>query len=139
MDGLNPMRAWHRGVTSVILSKPELREDELQQNSLLSQLYKLEKNSVQLREYIMRTLCGQFIYQNPESRIPTIALENFLNSWLTSQESFFYNSKGVLWNIIATNKVALLLQLLKKYAYRSQITSATYTGGLSRYTTFYHP
>ena len=72
VDGLNPMlllRAWHRGVTSIILTESESREDELQQNRLLSQLYKLEKNSMQSREYITRKLCSQSIYQNPKTGI----------------------------------------------------------------------
>lgn len=54
VDGLDPhllLRAWQRGITSVLLTESESIETELKGNNLLSQLYKLEKNSLNCGEY----------------------------------------------------------------------------------------
>ena len=59
VDGINPLlllRAWHRGISSVILTETASRESEIVNNKLLSQLYKLEENSLKYGrgEYILR-------------------------------------------------------------------------------------
>ena len=49
VDGLSPLlylRAWQRGISSVILTETASRESEIVDNKLLSQLYKLENYSL---------------------------------------------------------------------------------------------